>query len=128
MSDTNSIIPDDDKSIGSSIDSATKLKKVDRLEIESTGSSSQFLWAFHGFDSPPDAPINDATVDMSKFADTEEDIFEDGLSAITADEYVRMRLIPTLAEFTLKAPNLSTSVYAVKLIGIILSVGSSVIA
>jgi hypothetical protein len=67
-------------------------------------------------------------VDMTKVVDSEEDFLEDGLSTITADEYVRMRLIPTLAEFTSKAPMLSMSVYVVKLVGIILSVGSSILA
>ena len=58
----------------------------------------------------------------------EEAIYEDGLSTITADEYIMKRLIPILAEFNSTTPVLSMSVYAVKLIGIAFSVGSSIIA
>ena len=117
-----------DKSSAVAIDSATKMGKKDKLESGSTTSTPRTLRAFRGADPPPDTSTNDMAIDMTKVVDSEEDFLEDGLSTITADEYVRMRLIPTLAEFTSKAPMLSMSVYVVKLVGIILSVGSSILA
>ena len=63
-----------------------------------------------------------------KAAEGDEEIIEDGLSSITADEYVRMRLIPLIAEYTSSAPSLSQSLMLLNFITIILSVFSSVLA
>lgn len=53
---------------------------------------------------------------------------DDGLDTLTADEYVRVRLIPLVSEFTKEAPALSRSVQIVTTIVIALSITSSVFA
>jgi hypothetical protein len=53
-------------------------------------------------------------------------IYDDGLSTLTADEYVKIRLQPIISDFTLKTPGLSILTNAVTIIVIALSVCSSV--
>jgi hypothetical protein len=55
-----------------------------------------------------------------------EIMYDDGLSTLTADEYVKVRLIPVLAEFTQTAPVFSRSVTTVTAIVIMLSIASSI--
>ena len=54
--------------------------------------------------------------------------YDDGLGTLTADEYVKMRLIPIVSEFTVKAPEYSRSVTIVTSIVILLSITSSIFA
>ena len=56
----------------------------------------------------------------------EEQLFDDGLSTLTADEYVKIRLIPMMAKFSVKAPGLNTGINTVTCVVIGLSVCSSV--
>lgn len=51
---------------------------------------------------------------------------DDGLDTLTADEYVRIRLIPLVSEFTKDAPVLSRNVQIVTAIVIALSITSSI--
>ena len=62
----------------------------------------------------------------AKNTDLEDNVHDDGLSTITADEYVRLRLIPILAEYTTTAPALSQNITLLTLITICLSVTSSI--
>jgi len=52
--------------------------------------------------------------------------FDDGLGTLTADEYVKIRLMPIIASFTTKAPNMSILTNVVTSVTILLSVTSSV--
>ena len=68
-------------------------------------------------------------VPVAPKADTsglDDEIFDDGLTTITADEYVKLRLLPLVASFTVKAPGMSSLVSVVTVITIMLSVASSV--
>jgi hypothetical protein len=56
----------------------------------------------------------------------EEDLYDDGLTSLTADEYVKIRLIPVVAGFTVEAPGLSNFLSVVTSLVIGLSVLSSV--
>ena len=53
-------------------------------------------------------------------------LLDDGLSTLTADEYVKLRLIPVVSSFTSKAPGLSRKLQLVTSIVLVLSVCSSV--
>jgi hypothetical protein len=55
-------------------------------------------------------------------------ITDDGLSTLSADQYVRIRLLPIAASFTQKAPGLSTQIQASATIGVVLSVASSALS
>lgn len=56
----------------------------------------------------------------------EQELYDDGLSTITADEYVKIRLQPIISTFTRKTPALSQLTNTVTCIVIALSVCSSV--
>jgi hypothetical protein len=56
----------------------------------------------------------------------EEDLYDDGLTSLTADEYVKIRLVPIVAGFTVEAPGLSNFLSVVTSLVIGLSVLSSV--
>lgn len=53
------------------------------------------------------------TIDVSKTLEKDgienEGLLDDGLSTLTADEYVKVRLVPIVARFTGKAPDLAKS-------------------
>ncbi len=55
-------------------------------------------------------------------------VIETGLGSLTADEYVKLRLLPTLAYFTVRSPPLSKSVSSVGVTIIALSVVSSALS
>lgn len=55
-----------------------------------------------------------------------EDLYDDGISTLTADEYMRVRVIPLLASFSSKTPGMSLATNTVTSIVIALSVLSSV--
>ena len=56
----------------------------------------------------------------------EEDLYDDGLTSLTADEYVKLRLIPIVAYFTVEAPGLSNFLSIVTSFVVALAVLSSV--
>lgn len=56
----------------------------------------------------------------------EKDLYDDGLSTLTADEYVKIRLQPIITDFTRKTPGLSMFTNTVTIVVIALSVCSSV--
>jgi hypothetical protein len=56
----------------------------------------------------------------------EEEMLDDGLSTLTADEYVRIRIYPVLASFLEKVPTFSNRVNTISVIVIGLSVTSAV--
>lgn len=56
----------------------------------------------------------------------EEPLFEDGLSTLTADEYVKKRLLPMTAFYSMQTPSLAFVSTTVTFITTILSVASSV--
>jgi hypothetical protein len=78
--------------------------------------------AYRGVSSPSPEVVEPHP---SKAKESDEEIYDDGLSSITADEYVKMRLIPILAEYTNTAPKLSSSIYVLTMIVISFSVTSS---
>ena len=101
-------------------------EKDNKLETSSSASTPRTSRSFRGADI---SNIQTATsTDPPKPIEAEEEIFEDGLSSITADEYVRMRLIPALAEYNSKAPTMSYGLSALTMITIALSVGSSILS
>lgn len=53
---------------------------------------------------------------------------DDGLRALSADDYVKMRLLPVAAEYSKKAPGLAVYVQFVVIIGVVLSVASSALS
>ena len=56
-----------------------------------------------------------------------DELFDDGLTSLTADEYVKLRLMPLIASFTAKAPPMASFATIVTLVTIFLSVTSSVL-
>jgi len=98
-----------------------RLKKDDDIHSQTSATH-----AFRGFDHASNDFLNSDK--LIKLTDLDENIQDDGLSSITADEYVRMRLIPMLAEYTNKAPVLSQHISLLTLITIFLSVSSSIFA
>ena len=77
-------------------------------------------------------PESDDDLEMgkmdSKSPTFSEAIIDDGLSTITADEYVKLRLIPLIASFTSKAPGFAQTTNTVNIIIIALSIVSSVLS
>ena len=60
--------------------------------------------------------------------DDDSHSLDDGLSNLTADEYVKLRLQPMISAFSLKSPPLSFFTHTVTTIVIILSVCSSILS
>lgn len=71
----------------------------------------------------------DKLIELQKFAGLNEDYdLDDGIQPMSADVYVRDRIIPMAAHFTTKAPYLSAQLHMATVIGVLLSVVSSAIS
>jgi hypothetical protein len=57
-----------------------------------------------------------------------EKLQDDGISAITPDHYIKVRLVPMAVHFSNKAPGLSSWLHVVTTLGVVLSVASSALA
>ena len=55
-------------------------------------------------------------------------VTDDGLSALSADQYVRIRLLPMAASYSQKAPGLASYAHLSAIVGVVLSVTSSALA
>ena len=53
---------------------------------------------------------------------------DDGLSPLSADQYVKIRLLPMAASYSKKAPGLATSLHVSAILGVVLSVASSALS
>ena len=53
---------------------------------------------------------------------------DDGLSPLSAETYVRIRLLPMAASYAKKAPGLATAVHVSAVLGVVLSVASSALS
>lgn len=57
-----------------------------------------------------------------------EKLQDDGISPITPDQYIKVRLVPMAVHFSKKAPGLSNWLHMVTTLGVVLSVASSALA
>ena len=55
-------------------------------------------------------------------------VTDDGLSALSADQYVRIRLLPMAASYSQKSPGLASKAHVSAIVGVVLSVASSAMA
>lgn len=69
------------------------------------------------------APVSD-----NEHADSGGKTHEDGLSKLSADEYVKLRLLPAMGQISAKTPKISASVYATSITVTVISVSSSALS
>jgi len=66
-----------------------------------------------------------AAIDISS---SKKIVTDDGLSALSADQYVRIRLLPMAASYSQRAPGLAAQAHVSAIVGVVLSVASSAMA
>jgi len=103
-------------------------KRDDKDDREDESASVSGISNLGSQINTPDVELGNENMQANeKKEEVVDELFDDGLTSLTADEYVKLRLMPLIASFTAKAPPMASFATVVTLVTIFLSVTSSVL-